>query len=308
MSETILEIQNLKRSYGRIQAVDGVDFKVKTGSLTILAGADGAGKSTLLKMILGLVRADSGRILLDGSPLEKDFTRLTAVTGYMPERFSLYSDLSVEENLNFFADIHRVPRRRREELKLRLLETTGMLPFRKRAAGDLSGGMKQKLALSAILLSSPRLILLDEPTTGVDPLSRIEFFRIIEDLTHEGRTVIVSTPYLDEAEKGDEIIFLKQGRILRRGSIQNLKREFPARLYRILPEGGVFEQLQRIRKNPQIRDDVFIRGRYLKYMKRGSVLPEELAPAREILEVAPTLEDVYLYYERSDRHAEDAPD
>jgi len=304
MSGPILEIEKLTRSFGRIRAVDGISFTIKTGSLTILAGADGAGKSTLLKMILGLVRSDSGRIILDGTPLGKDFTPLTAVTGYMPERFSLYPDLTVEENLNFFADIHRVEKRRREELKARLLETTGMHPFRDRAAGALSGGMKQKLALSAILLSSPRLILLDEPTTGVDPLSRIEFFRIIEDLTREGRTVIISTPYLDEAEKGDDVIFIKQGRVLRRGSIRRLKHEFPARLYRILPEGSVFEQLQRIRENPAVRDDVYIRGRYLKYMRRGPLPPEELTPAREIREVPPTLEDVYLFYERSGRHAE----
>ena len=190
----ILRVENLSKSYGRLPAVDGISFTVRPGSLTILAGADGAGKSTLIKLILGLVRRDEGRILLEGKPLGNDHSRLTRVTGYMPERFSLYPDLSVEENLNFFADIHRVVRKRREELKQRLLETTGMHPFRGRRAGALSGGMKQKLALSCILLSSPRLLLLDEPTTGVDPLSRIEFFRIIEDLKNEGRTVIVSTP------------------------------------------------------------------------------------------------------------------
>ena len=216
-------------------AVDSISFALRPGTITIMAGADGAGKSTVLKIILGLVKKDAGEIYLDGRPVGKHFDRITKITGYMPERFSLYTDLSVEENLNFYSDIHQVPRRRREEMKNRLLDKTGMLPFKKRRAGALSGGMKQKLALSSILLAFPDIIVLDEPTTGVDPLSRIEFFNIIQELKEEGKTIIMATPYLDEAEKGDEVIFIKNGQVLREGPITSLKAGFPAKLFRILP-------------------------------------------------------------------------
>ena len=161
-------------------------------------------------MLVGLVKKDSGAIS-QRRDIGDDYATVNAVCGYMPEKFSLYTDLTVEENMNFFADIQQVPPRRRDELKQRLLEKTGMARFSRRRAGALSGGMKQKLALSAILLSSPELIILDEPTTGVDPLSRIEFFAIIEDLKREGRTIVLSTPYLDEAEKGDFVVLIKNG-------------------------------------------------------------------------------------------------
>ena len=178
-------------------------------------------------MLVGLVKKDSGAILLNGEDIGDDYSRITSICGYMPEKFSLYTDLSVEENMDFFAAIQQVPPARREELKKRLLEKTGMEPFRKRRAGALSGGMKQKLALSTILLSSPQLIILDEPTTGVDPLSRIEFFAIIEALKNEGQTIVMSTPYLDEAEKGDHIVFIKNGRVMLQDSLAALRAVFP---------------------------------------------------------------------------------
>lgn len=297
----MIRVHELSKSFGSIRAVDGVSFALNPGTLTILAGADGAGKSTILRMMLGLVRKDGGEIYLDEAPVGKDFGRITRIAGYMPERFSLYSDLSVEENLNFYSDIHQVPRQRREELKHRLLQKTGMLPFKNRRAGALSGGMKQKLALSTILLAFPELIILDEPTTGVDPLSRIEFFNIIEELKEEGKTVIIATPYLDEAEKGDEVIFIKDGKILHQGSIKSLKQNFPAKLFRILPEGNILEVMQSLQANPKIKDDVYVRGRYIKYLHRaGSPLLAQI-PARDIHEESPTLEDIYLFYERSSR-------
>jgi len=264
----------------------------------IMAGADGAGKSTILKIILGLVKRDEGDIYLDGKPVGKHLDKITAITGYMPERFSLYTDLSVEENLNFYADIRQVPRPRRDEMKKRLLEKTGMLPFRKRRAGDLSGGMKQKLALSSILLASPEIIILDEPTTGVDPLSRIEFFNIIEELKAEGKTIVMATPYLDEAEKGDEVIFIKNGRVLREGAISSLKASFPAKIFRILPEGNILEVMKSLQADQEIRNDVYVRGRFIKYLQRGGRAFPAQIPVREIHEEPPSLEDIYIYHER----------
>jgi ABC-2 type transport system ATP-binding protein len=295
----MLRVEGISKSFGSLKAVDRVSFTLDPGTISILAGADGAGKSTILKMILGLVKKDSGEIYLDGKPIGKRFKRITEITGYMPERFSLYSDLSVEENLNFYSDIHQVPRRRREEMKQRLLEKTGMLPFKKRRAGALSGGMKQKLALSSILLAFPEIIILDEPTTGVDPLSRIEFFSIIQELKQEGKTIIMATPYLDEAEKGDEVIFIKDGKVLRKDSIVSLKESFPAKLFRILPEGNILEVMESLQENPDIRNDVYIRGRYIKYLQKEENLLLEQIPAREIHEESPTLEDIYIYYERT---------
>lgn len=295
----MISVRNLSRSFGSIRAVKDVSFSLKPGAITILAGADGAGKSTILKMILGLVKKDAGEIFLSGKPVGKNFDLITAITGYMPESFSLYTDLSVEENLNFYADIHQVPRPRREEMKNRLLEKTGMLSFKKRRAGALSGGMKQKLSLSSILLAFPEVLILDEPTTGVDPLSRIEFFNIIEELKQEGKTIVMATPYLDEAEKGDEIVFVKDGEILRKGAIASLKADFPAKLYRIRPEGNILEIMQNLQADPEIRDDIYIRGRFIKYLEKereNSLL--DRIPAREVHEETPTLEDIYLYYER----------
>ena len=294
----MIRLEHVSKSFAAIRAVNDVSLTIKKGAITIISGADGAGKSTIFKMLVGLVKKDEGAIFLNGENINGDYNRITSVCGYMPEKFSLYVDLSVEENLNFYADIQQVPRRRREELKQRLLEKTGMLPFKKRRAGALSGGMKQKLALSAILLSSPDLIILDEPTTGVDPLSRIEFFAIVEDLKKEGKTIVMSTPYLDEAEKGDFVVLLKNGRVMVRDSIAMLKKSFPARLFRILPRGNIFEVMQQINAVPGLGGQVHMRGKFIRYMQTG---PENLAgqiPHLEILEETPTLEDVYIYHER----------
>jgi len=294
----MLKVKNLFKSFGPIDAVKKVSFSTKKGSISILAGADGAGKSTLFKMILGLIKKDSGEIYCDNKPINRNHSELTRITGYMPERFSLYSDLTVEENLDFFADIQQVPPRRKKELKHRLLERTGMLDFKKRRAGTLSGGMKQKLALSTILLSSPEILILDEPTTGVDPLSRIEFFNIMEDLKKEGKTILMATPYLDEAEKGDYIIFIKKGILIKQGSIKEIKKNFPARIFHILPRGNIFETVRELSSRKEFEGDFYIRGRYIKCLYRGSSEYLSQINADEIREEKPTLEDIYLYYEK----------
>jgi ABC-2 type transport system ATP-binding protein len=296
----MIKLNNISKSYGDIAAVRDVSFDIPAGQITILAGADGAGKSTVFKILVGLARRDGGSIFLKGEDIGHKYEKITAITGYMPERFSLYQDLSVEENLNFFSDIHRVPYKKREERKHRLLEKTGMLPFTKRRSGALSGGMKQKLALSCILLSAPQFIILDEPTTGVDPLSRIEFFNIIEELKEEGKTIVISTPYLDEAEQGDYIVFLENGRIIKKDSMKRLKENFPARLFNILPKGDIFQILQQLKKNEQLKDNVYIRGRYIKYLEPQGADPDliSLIPNTSVEKEEPKLEDIYLYYER----------
>lgn len=294
----MVRLEHVCKDFAAVRAVDDVSLAMTRAAITVLAGPDGGGKSTLFKMLVGLVKKDSGDIFLNDRNIEGDYSRINAVCGYMPERFSLYTDLTVEENLNFFADIQQVPRQRRDELKARLLGKTGMADFSRRRAGALSGGMKQKLALSAILLSSPELIILDEPTTGVDPLARIEFFAIIEELKREGRTIVLSTPYLDEAEKGDFVVLIKNGRVLRQDAIARLKSGFPARLYRILPRANVFEAMQEIAADPQLAGRAHVRGQYIRFLQDG---PGDIAtriPHREIREEPPTLEDIYIFYER----------
>lgn len=294
----MIQLNAVSKSFGDIRAVSDVSFEIPTSRLTILAGADGAGKSTIFKMIVGLIKRDKGDIFLNGEPIGHNYSKVTAITGYMPERFSLYPDLSVEENMNFFADIHQVPHDLREKRKSDLLERTGMARFKNRRAGALSGGMKQKLALSTILLSAPQLIILDEPTTGVDPLSRIEFFQIIDQLKEEGKTIVVSTPYLDEAEQGDYIVFLKDGKLIHKDDIQHLRDHFPARLFKILPKGNIFELMQTLKQDPQVKDDVYIRGKYIKYIDSHNGQFIERIPHDSVEEEKPKLEDMYIYYER----------
>lgn len=295
----MLKLANISKSFGTIRALDHVTLDFKPRSITILAGADGAGKSTLFKIMVGLYKKDKGEIYLNGEPVNNDYSVINNITGYMPERFSLYPDLSVEENMNFFADIYEVAWQRREQLKNRLLSRTGMMPFKKRRAGALSGGMKQKLALSTILLSSPDIIILDEPTTGVDPLSRIEFFEIIGDLKNEGKTIIISTPYLDEAEKGDDIVFIRDGKILVHDSIAHLKESFPVKLFHILPNGNIFDTMQQLQKIDELKENIYIRGKFIKFMQtRDQNFPAHI-PIKEINRENPSLEDIFIYYGRS---------
>ncbi len=294
----MVRLERVGKSFAAVRAVDDVSLTIRKAAITILAGADGAGKSTIFKMLVGLVKKDSGAILLDGKEIGDDYSRITSICGYMPEKFSLYTDLSVEENMNFFAAIQQVPVPRREELKKRLLEKTGMAPFRRRRAGALSGGMKQKLALSTILLSSPELIILDEPTTGVDPLSRIEFFAIIEDLKNEGKTIVMSTPYLDEAEKGDHVVFMKNGRVMLQDALASLRASFPARLFRILPKGNIFAAMRDAAAIPGLEASAYMRGKFINYLQTGSENLGRLIPHLEMVEEKPGLEDMYIYYER----------
>lgn len=298
MTAEMVRLHEITRSFGPLRAVDAVSFQIHRGKITILAGADGAGKSTIFRILAGLERRDHGRIYMQGREVEPGSKALRQRLGYMPERFSLYPDLTVEENLNFFADIHQVSRHRREELKDRLLGQTGMADFRKRRAGALSGGMKQKLALSAILLSSPDLIILDEPTTGVDPLSRLEFFAIIQELQAEGKTIVMATPYLDEAEKGDYVVMLKEGRVLHQAAIKELKLDFPARLLQARPRGDVIAAYRRLRDDPALGERVYLKGRCLRILLGRHEAPPPRAAGMRLEAVEPSLEDIFIFYDR----------
>ncbi len=211
MSETI-RIDGLKKSYGEIEAVKGISFGVNKGEMFGLVGPDGAGKTTSIRMLCGLIDPDEGSVTVLGDNIKTNKRKVQKKIGYLSQKFSLYGDLTVDENIEFFADIHGVKnyKERRDEL----LEFTRLTPFRTRLADNLSGGMKQKLALACSLIHKPEIIFLDEPTTGVDPVSRRDFWKILSSLIKEGITIFMSTPYLDEAERCNRVALMNKGEII----------------------------------------------------------------------------------------------
>lgn len=221
----------LTKRFRTVTAVADVTIEVPTGSVFGLLGPDGAGKSTLLKLLATVMTPTAGDAAVAGHPLSRP-ALIRPRLGYMPQRFCMYPDLTVAENVEFFATVRGVDRTARRDRAAALLASLGLAEFTKRRAGRLSGGMKQKLMLAATLMTEPELLLLDEPTTGVDPLSRREFWRIIADLHAQGRTLVVATPYMDEAERCTDIAFMDTGRITRTGT--------PAEITALVP-GVLFE-------------------------------------------------------------------
>lgn len=210
--ESTIKIQDLKKSFEDIKAVDGVSLEVAKGEMFGLVGPDGAGKTTTIRMLCGLLKPDSGNAIMLGLDIQKNLKNVQNQIGYLSQRFSLYGDLTVDENIEFFADIHGVKdfEKRRDEL----LDFTRLRQFRDRLADNLSGGMKQKLALACSLIHKPKIIFLDEPTTGVDPVSRRDFWKILSSLIKEGITILMSTPYLDEAERCNRVALMNKGKIM----------------------------------------------------------------------------------------------
>ncbi len=294
----MLRLDGVSVQYGKLVALDHFSTTLAERRITILAGPDGAGKSTLIRMLIGLVARSQGELSWHDQPIRRDYRPITRQVGYMPERFSLYSDLTVAENLQFFGRIHGLTATQIDQRSREMLDRTGMLPFTARRAGQLSGGMKQKLALSCILLAAPELILLDEPTTGVDPLSRIEFFSIIESLRDEGKTILLATPYLDEAERGDRVIFMKKGKKLLEGAIDELKKNSPARLWDIVPSVSGFELLRGLQGDEHYRPRLYQRGHVVKYLQTDPSRGPEGIPNRGFHPSQPSLEDIYLYQDR----------
>ena len=233
MAEPVISVDNLSKRFAAAVAVDGLSFTVNERCLFGLVGADGAGKTTLMRILSTLLPPDDGTAAVMGKAIDRDIRYLRSNIGYMPQRFSLYGDLSVMENLNFFADIFGVTGLQRKEKIDALLEFSRLAPFVNRAAGRLSGGMKQKLALSCALVHTPKLLLLDEPTTGVDPVSRREFWDILRLLHRDGMSILISTPYMDEAQWCDEVLFLHAGKRLLQGVPGELIAGFDRYVFRL---------------------------------------------------------------------------
>jgi ABC-2 type transport system ATP-binding protein len=210
----MVRAQDVSRRFGALTAVQSVSFRLPAGGIVGLVGSDGAGKTTLLRMIAGMIPPSAGAITVAGRDAAAERAAVRELIGYMPQRFGLYPDLSVAENLDFFMDIYGISGAERGKRRDRYLGFSNLLPFLERRAGDLSGGMKQKLGLACVLVHEPRLLILDEPTNGVDPVSRQEFWQILAEMRQAGKTLVVSTAYLDEGERCDRLLLMHKARLI----------------------------------------------------------------------------------------------
>jgi ABC-2 type transport system ATP-binding protein len=220
-----IEFRGVGKRYGATRALDEVSFDVRGGEMFGLIGSDGAGKTTAIRLMCGLVRADAGDVRVLGRDPVRQHRDITERVGYLSQRFSLYGDLTVDENIAFFAEVHGV--RQFQHRRDQLLQMTQLTPFRARLADRLSGGMKQKLALVCTLVHEPDLLLLDEPTTGVDPVSRREFWKLLSEFLAHGITILMSTPYLDEAERCTRVALLHEGYLLASDEPSRLRASMP---------------------------------------------------------------------------------
>lgn len=297
--ENVISIKGLSKSYGELKALDNVSIEIKSKTIFGLVGPDGAGKSTLIKILCGLLKPDSGYVEILGIDLSKGIDKIKNDIGYLSQRFSLYTDLTVDENIEFLADIHGLKdfKKRRDEL----LQFTRLTNFRKFLAGKLSGGMKQKLALACTLIYRPRIIFLDEPTTGVDPVSRREFWIILSNLLKEDITVIISTPYMDEAERFNRLAMLDNGKVLALDTPNNIKAMMneliyevvcsPVRkAYQILKENSEFEvQIFGDRLNVGAEENADNELRIRRMLEDNSVIITDLR------KISPSLENAFIH-------------
>lgn len=301
MSDIAIAVGGLGRAFGEMWAVRGLDLEVRRGEIFGLVGPDGAGKTTTMRMLTGILAASEGTATVAGFSIRDEAEAIKARISYMSQRFGLYGDLTVEENLRFYADLYEVPRRDREPLEEKLLGFSNLTPFRKRQARNLSGGMKQKLGLACALIHKPEILFLDEPTNGVDPVSRRDFWRILYAMLKEGVTIFVSTAYLDEAERCSRVGLMHRGRLIRCDTPQNLKQGMPGQLLELATGKPRVAREALAAQLGSNRVSLF--GGMLHLYAEDAVEAEQ---ARAILQqagiavlaekvIAPTLEDVFIH-------------
>ncbi len=297
-----ISARGLRRTFGDTVAVEALDLDVAEGAVFGLLGPDGAGKSTLIRMLATVLTPTAGTATVFGHSVTSERDAVTPRLGYMSQRFSMYPDLSVAENLDFFATIRGVGRADRRSRAKALLEGMGLDEFTRRQAQHLSGGMKQKLMLATTLMHEPDLLLLDEPTTGVDPVSRREFWRILAGLHRQGRTVLVATPYMDEAERCTHVAFLDGGRIKQSGTPEQIKAQVPGRLVEVSATHPR-QALAALHSLPGV-GSVHLLGDVVRVLWNGTgdPLPTLTAaltaagvPGAGVREVAPDMETVFAY-------------
>ncbi len=259
--ETVVQVENLKKSYDSIEALKGVSFETQKAEIFGLIGPDGAGKTSLFRIMTSLLLPDNGKVRMFGLDPVKEYREIRKIIGYMPGKFSLYQDLSVEENLNFFATVFGTTIEENYDLVEDIYSQ--IEPFKTRLAGKLSGGMKQKLALSCALIHKPEILILDEPTTGVDAVSRKEFWEMLKKLKQKGITILVSTPYMDEASLCDRVALIQKGKFLQIDTPQAIVNQFPHELYSIKARDK-YKLVKDLKKYPQ-SNSVFPFGQYFHY-------------------------------------------
>jgi ABC-2 type transport system ATP-binding protein len=298
MNEVIV-INNLHKSYDTIKAVKGVSFTVRKGEMFGLVGPDGAGKTTTIRVMCGLLHPDEGSVSILGLDVTKNRKEVQNQIGYLSQKFSLYSDLSVDENIEFFADIHEVKnyKPRRDEL----LAFTRLTLFRDRLAEKLSGGMKQKLALACSLIHKPKIIFLDEPTTGVDPVSRRDFWKILSDLQKDGITIFMTTPYLDEAERCNRVAMMHNGEIISLDTPVTIKNSIGRKTLEIM-SADIKRAYNVLQKEKEIEAQIF--GDRINIMVKD--FENEFPVIKQILNankiniessriISPSLENVFIH-------------
>lgn len=271
-----VNLDGLSKHFGSVQALDKLSAQIFYGRLTGLVGPDGAGKTTLLRILTGLLVPDAGRAVVAGFDVVQDNEAIHVATGYMPQRFGLYEDLSVMENLRLYAQLRGLNADAQSDLFSELLDFTRLEPFTRRLAGKLSGGMKQKLGLACALMARPKVLLLDEPGVGVDPVSRQDLWRMVQDLTHAGMAVVWSTAYLDEAERCEQVLLLNAGQLLFDGPPENLTRQLEGRSFRLENAGAKRRAILTQALNlPSVSDGV-IQGSSVRLVLRKGRESEEI--------------------------------
>lgn len=281
-----ITIENIAKSYKSVEALKDITFQVNTGELFGLIGPDGAGKTTLFRILTTLLLPDKGSATVDGRDVIKDYREIRKRIGYMPGKFSLYQDMTVEENLKFFATVFNTTIEENYDLIKDIYSQ--IEPFKNRRAGKLSGGMKQKLALSCALIHKPSVLFLDEPTTGVDPVSRKEFWDMLQKLKQQGITILVSTPYMDEASLCDRIALIQQGQILSIETPEKIVQDYPVDLYAVSSDNN-YHLLIQLRNNPKV-NSAYIFGEKIHITFKDN--PDMGIPG--ITRIKPTVEDCFI--------------
>jgi ABC-2 type transport system ATP-binding protein len=307
MSDYLVQATNLHKSFGHTRAVDGVSLQIKSGEIYGLVGSDGAGKTTTMRLLVGALQPNQGEINVCGFDVRKQVEQARSTIGYLSQRFSMYEDLTVLENIRFFAEIRGLSAKEWLPRSMEILEFVGLDKFIDRRAGQLSGGMKQKLGLASALVTHPRLLLLDEPTTGVDPVTRQDFWQLVIKLVTsrngDGVSVIISTPYMDEASRCHRVGFMKAGKIIAEDTPSNLRASLKDRVLEL--RGSPINTLRHIAHQDQDVEDVAAFGdkihiRVKENMSKDvmSRLPKmiELQNAKliELRAIPSTLEDVFI--------------
>ena len=302
----MIQINNISKSYSGTQALKQISLEINKGELHGLIGPDGAGKTTLMRILMTLLLPDSGNAQMCGLDVVKEYKKIRHITGYMPGRFSLYQDLSVEENLRFFASVFGTTPDENYDLIRDIYSQ--IEPFKRRRAGDLSGGMKQKLALSCALIHRPQILILDEPTTGVDAVSRQEFWEMLKKLQQKEITILVSTPYMDEANLCDRVTLIQNGQILEVDSPHNITSRFPGKIIKVRSD-----EMHRLIKDLRIfekAESAFAFGQYVHFTGiDNEVKPPELENYLkdcnhtnvEAEYIEPGIEDVFMKLMSTDR-------